>query len=675
MARGFLAGTMTGVVIAAGGAAVLSLTQSYPEPPAGLMPEPQVAGEDREAGAAPEPGQAGAEAPGADAAPAPGRSSGGLVAPAPDAPLADGADRRSAAAPEVTAPAEGLSEAPEPGAAGPVAPGADAPVSAAPGSAGLEAPASERAPEAAEAPAEPPRPEVSDGEAGFAAAPSEGAAPDQPVTGDAPRAAPGPESLPTQSPDSGPAPETQSAEAPARGAAPEAGSAPDMEVALADPTRADEAAPEGDGMALAAPEGADVVPEAPEGAMVEAGDGSEAASDDVEGSSSGPTADSAKGGDAGETASAGSAAEDSAADSGQPADPATNEDASETGVSATQESATQESSTQTTRPPDAMAAAPEDAPEAPSAETTPPERPAPAPQAQDEVAVLSPPDSEAGRPQVGRPATSPTERADAARSTRLPRIGETPEDSTPAPEETPASAAEGAKGLDPDAPPYQRYAVAHEAEAGQPRLAVILMDPGTGPLGPAALEAFPFPLSFAVDPTAPDAAARMRGYRERGFEVLALTALPEGAAARDVEVTLEAALGALPEVVGVLEAPEGGLQGSRDVSEQVADYLAASGHALVMQGQGLNTATDLARRGGVPAGAVFRDFDGDGQDPTMQRRMLDRVALRARQDGAVIALGRLTADTVSALLLWGLQDRTNDLALVPVSAVLAAQGE
>ncbi|MHA7877249.1 divergent polysaccharide deacteylase family protein [Roseivivax sp.] len=675
MARGFLAGTMTGVVIAAGGAAVLSLTQGYPEPPAGLMPEPQVAGEDREAGAAPEPGQAGTDAPGADAAPAPGRSSGGLVAPAPDAPLADGADRRSAAAPEVTAPAEGLSEAPEPGAAGLVAPGADAPVSAAPGGAGLEAPASERAPEAAEAPAEPPRPEVSDGEAGFAAAPSEGAAPDQPVTGDAPRAAPGPESLTTQSPDSGPAPETQSAEAPARGAAPEAGSAPDMEVALADPARADEAAPEGDGMALAAPEGADVAPEAPEGAaaMAETGEGSEAASDDAEGSSPGPKDEGAEGGDAGEavapeSVAEDSAAEDSAADSGQPADPAANADASEAG-----ESTTQESTAQTTPTPDAMAAAPEDAPEAPNAETTPPENPAP--QAQDEVAVLSPPDSEAGRPQVGRPATSPTERADAARSTRLPRIGETPEDVTPAPEDTPASVAEGTKGLDPDAPPYQRYAVPHEAEAGQPRLAVILMDPGTGPLGPAALEAFPFPLSFAVDPTAPDAAARMRGYRERGFEVLALTALPEGAAARDVEVTLEAALGALPEVVGVLEAPEGGLQGSRDVSEQVADYLAASGHALVMQGQGLNTATDLARRGGVPAGAVFRDFDGDGQDPTMQRRMLDRVALRARQDGAVIALGRLTADTVSALLLWGLQDRTNDLALVPVSAVLAAQGE
>jgi hypothetical protein len=33
-------------------------------------------------------------------------------------------------------------------------------------------------------------------------------------------------------------------------------------------------------------------------------------------------------------------------------------------------------------------------------------------------------------------------------------------------------------------------------------------------------------------------------------------------------------------------------------------------------------------------------------------------------------LGRLRPDTVSALLLWGLQDRASDVALVPISAVL-----
>ncbi|QFT62843.1 divergent polysaccharide deacteylase family protein [Roseivivax sp. THAF30] len=302
-----------------------------------------------------------------------------------------------------------------------------------------------------------------------------------------------------------------------------------------------------------------------------------------------------------------------------------------------------------------------DADEADTAETeeAPAEDAAPAPEAEDDIAGPTPPEPDSERPSIGTPATSLTDREDGARSTRLPSIG--------ADEESDTSEAES------EEPPVRRFAADAQVEEGTPRLAIVLIDDGSGPLGPAALEAFPFAVTFAVDPTAEDAAERMRGYRERGFEVMALADVPDGAAASDVEVTLEASLRAVPEAVGILEAPGGGLQGSRDVTEQVADYLAASGHGLVMQGQGLNTAASLARREGVPSGSVFRDFDGDGQDPAMQRRLLDRVAMRASQDGAVIALGRLRADTVSALLLWGLQDRANELALVPVSAVISAE--
>jgi hypothetical protein len=43
-----------------------------------------------------------------------------------------------------------------------------------------------------------------------------------------------------------------------------------------------------------------------------------------------------------------------------------------------------------------------------------------------------------------------------------------------------------------------------------------------------------------------------------------------------------------------------------------------------------------------------------------------------QQDEGVIMLGRVRPDTISALLLWGLQDRAASVALAPVSAVLAA---
>ena len=85
---------------------------------------------------------------------------------------------------------------------------------------------------------------------------------------------------------------------------------------------------------------------------------------------------------------------------------------------------------------------------------------------------------------------------------------------------------------------------------------------------------------------------------------------------------------------------------------------------------GLNTGQALALREGVPSATVFRDFDGEGQDPRVMRRFLDQAAFKARQEGAVVMMGRLRADTVSALLLWGLQDRATSVAMVPISVVL-----
>lgn len=155
--------------------------------------------------------------------------------------------------------------------------------------------------------------------------------------------------------------------------------------------------------------------------------------------------------------------------------------------------------------------------------------------------------------------------------------------------------------------------------------------------------------------------------------MLALSDLPENATPADTEVALEGALGAVPEAIGVLEGPDLGLHQSREIGTQAAQFLRDTGHGLLLMANGLNTAEALARREGVPALTVFRDFDGKGQDPRVMRRFLDQAAFKARQEEGVVMLGRLRADTVSALLLWGLQDRANSVALVPVSALLKRQ--
>ncbi|MEP3639427.1 MAG: divergent polysaccharide deacetylase family protein [Paracoccaceae bacterium] len=272
--------------------------------------------------------------------------------------------------------------------------------------------------------------------------------------------------------------------------------------------------------------------------------------------------------------------------------------------------------------------------------------------------------NEQDRQLAGRPATSLIERE----STTEP--AETVATVEDADAETTDANTEAAS----DEPPLEYYATAFENPDDKPLMSIVLIDSGadisSGAIGIEALRSFPYPLNFAVDVTLPDANERMNAYRSEGFEVLALLDLPTGATATDAEINLSAAFDAVPEAVGLIEGLGAGLQHSREASDQVIAALKESGHGFVLQAKGLNTVQKLAAREGLPAALVFRDFDSAGQTPSAIRRFLDQAAFRADQEGGVIMMGRLRPDTVSALLLWGLQDRSRRVALAPVSATL-----
>lgn len=222
-----------------------------------------------------------------------------------------------------------------------------------------------------------------------------------------------------------------------------------------------------------------------------------------------------------------------------------------------------------------------------------------------------------------------------------------------------------------DISPLERFAVPFENPGDKPLMSIILIDDGSSPVGLQALESFPYPLSFAVKANWDKAQDAMIKYRAAGFEVLALTDLPAGADAQDTEVAMQATFAAMPEVVAIMEGSETGLQSSREAAEQLTPILLDSGHGLVLFPKGLNTAQKLAAREGVPSATVFRDFDAKGQNATVIRRFLDQAAFKAGQEkGGVVMVGRLRPDTVSALLLWGLQDRAARVALAPISAML-----
>ncbi len=269
------------------------------------------------------------------------------------------------------------------------------------------------------------------------------------------------------------------------------------------------------------------------------------------------------------------------------------------------------------------------------------------------------------RPAIGTPAASLTER-NPGNSARLPSIGSATEEE--------ASAAPRSN-LDANLPPLKRFAASVDSDPTLPKMSIILIDDGSGPLGPDTLDGFPFPVTFALDPAQSDAADRMSRYRALGYEVATLVNLPAAAQPSDVEQALGGAVAAVPEAVALIEAPDGGLQADRTITEQAARFAADSGHGLVFLPNGLNTAQALAQRETVPALSILRDFDGDGQDARTKRRFLDGAAFRARQDGSVIMLGRLTPDTLSALVLWSLQDRAASVAMVPVSSLLIEQSD
>ncbi|WP_246039861.1 divergent polysaccharide deacetylase family protein [Sulfitobacter sabulilitoris] len=316
----------------------------------------------------------------------------------------------------------------------------------------------------------------------------------------------------------------------------------------------------------------------------------------------------------------------------------------------------------------------------PDLDTAAPAQPEPAtpqePDAQPNETAMAAPEAPATTgPAIGSPAGALDNLGQGVTVNRLPNLGTAsgPAD-TDANDATDDAAPVEATG---DMRPISRFAAPFENPEGKPLMAIVLIDSGQdlsgGSVGVAALRSFPYPISFAIDTSLPDAARRMADYRAEGFEVLALVDLPQGATATDAEVSLAVALNAVPEAVAVIEGVDTGLQTTREAANQVTAILSETGHGFVTQNEGLNTVQKLAAKAGVPSAVVFRDFDSKGQTPTVIRRFLDQAAFRASQDGGVIMLGRVRPDTISALLLWGLQDRAEQVALAPVSAVLTGR--
>lgn len=313
--------------------------------------------------------------------------------------------------------------------------------------------------------------------------------------------------------------------------------------------------------------------------------------------------------------------------------------------------------------PDVVATAPEAAPSAPEPDSLPvtPEV--------SEAPVLAPavePETAPGPPVVVRileggenslPGGTGTVRINRALDD-----GTSPEDEVAAPPV--------AEDLAEDATALERYAASFAAETDKPLMAIVLIDDGSLVGAAGAVAELPYPVSVAIAAGYSAAADLAAAYRDRGLEVAAIADLPDGAQPADVEIALESVFAILPEAIALLDYEGGTLQENRALATQTVDRLMAEGRGLVTVSGGLNIAQRAATSAGLPHGAIYRDLDSDGQTSAVIRRFLDQAAFRARQDGSVVLLGRVRADTLSALALWSTANRASEVSIAPLSAVL-----
>lgn len=267
------------------------------------------------------------------------------------------------------------------------------------------------------------------------------------------------------------------------------------------------------------------------------------------------------------------------------------------------------------------------------------------PTPQDQLAALT------ERPQVSEGGFS--DRADGVTTARLPSVGGD------------AGATAAAKAIDA----FARTDGWPGAD-GRPLLAIVLLDETGAAQTLPALASFPGPLTFAVPAARPEATQAMGRYRAAGHEVALIADVPVGAEPSDLEIAFQTYLETVPEAVAVLDGTFNGFNGDRRVLEQVTRILSESGHGLVTFDQGLTSVAQTAEQAGVPAISVYRDLDREGQDARIIGRFLDQAAFRAGQEQQMVLIGRMRADTITALLIWAQQDRANRVNIAPLSAVL-----
>lgn len=224
-----------------------------------------------------------------------------------------------------------------------------------------------------------------------------------------------------------------------------------------------------------------------------------------------------------------------------------------------------------------------------------------------------------------------------------------------------------------DVPALLRYATPFENPDDLPLISVILVDDGAMANAADMMSDLPIDSTVVVDALADNAGTRAAAYRAAGVELAMQLSLPSGAQPVDVEIAFEAAFGIVADAVILFSDGTGLLQDDRRVTEQVMQILAADGRGFVSVQRGFGNALRAAEQEGVPSAAILRDLDDTADTTGALTRALDQAALRARQSGAAVLVGRMTPQTLEVLTEWAGGLDTSTVLIAPASAILLAQ--
>ena len=221
--------------------------------------------------------------------------------------------------------------------------------------------------------------------------------------------------------------------------------------------------------------------------------------------------------------------------------------------------------------------------------------------------------------------------------------------------------------------PIQAFSMPKVPQDGKPILAIVLIADDKNQIDIQALKDIPFPLTIAVSSSSPNSAETLAHYRALGFEVAVQVNSPSSLSALAVEQVFMSSIQAQNETVAIIEGIPGSFQKTRERSEQIAELLSASGHGLLVYEKGLNSIVQKAHKLAIPVGVIYRNLNQSGSDSRKVRRFLDGAAFRARQSGAnsaVVVTASLRPETLGALLIWSMQDRSKSVTLAPLSQAL-----